>query len=274
MNWYQNYLLKIYLPKILTKPCPDRISRSGEKGKKVNCISIAFDKNSEPFLLVDDFDGETLNCRRWDGTSYSIHNRVGLHQLDGKDLSVVHYYGLNTVYFSGVYDFIFGYAFKHPYLKIHLYNSFYWLHSYFYKKKKLVTKQRMELVKYLWELKLNGTDTVNAFDLMSKLYSIKWITHPEGHEQKEKVKAFLEALADTGELKKNRDLNYKITGHALRSIEEYEEQERKHNDNVKIQHWALILTLALVLLTATQAELIKVPTIIDLTAQTELKTDE
>lgn len=86
-----------------------------------------------------------------------------------------------------------------------------------------------------------------------------------GMGSKKKVQVFLDSLADTGELRRTQTGGYRITGFALKAIEDYEEQERRHTDNVKIQRWALILTLAIVLFTATQAEIIKIPTLIDLT---------
>lgn len=193
-----------------------------------------------------------------------MKRRVNLSALDAKSMSVTHYYGLSSVQYSGLIDLVVGRSIKFEYLKIHVYRAITWLDQYFFNKKKLVTKQRMDLVRFLWELKLQGQDEVDAFNLMGQLYSLKWILHPEGHDQKEKVEAFLESLSDTGELEARQNGKYRITGFTLKAIEEHEEQERRHTDNVKIQRWALLLTLVIVVFTAIQAEIIKIPTIMDL----------
>ena len=101
---------------------------------------------------------------------------------------------------------------------------------------------------------------------MTPLYTDKWVFHPDQDSERRKLKFYLESLVDTGELK---IVNYKyvLTGHAVRAIEEYEEQERKHTENVKIQRRMFWLTLAIALLTLVQAGLVKLPPFIDLTPE-------
>ncbi|PSF09230.1 hypothetical protein C7H09_08025 [Marinobacter fuscus] len=266
MNRYQQYFCRSQLSKALRKQCPDRIPRSGDDGKSINCFSIRFDQGDKPYLLVEAVEGNQVICREWDGNSYSIDRRVNLSALDSNSLSITHYYGLSSVQYNGLWDVVVGRAIRLQYLKIHVHRTVNWLDQYFFNKKKLVTKQRMDLVKFLWSLKLQGQDEVDAFNLMGQLYSLKWILHPEGQDQKQKVKAFLDSLADTGELEPRQNGKYRISGFTLKAIEEYEEQERRHTDHVKIQRWALFLTLAIVVFTAIQAEIIKIPTLMDLTA--------
>jgi hypothetical protein len=266
MNRVQAHFCQRQLSKALRTRCPNRIPRSGDDGKAVNCFSIRFDQGNNPYLLVEEVEGQQVISKEWNGSSYSIDQRVDLSTLDAKALSVTHYYGLATIKYDGLVDFIIGRTLKIEYLKDHVYRAIYWLDQYFFNNKKLVTKQRIDLVKFLWDLKLQGQDEVDAFDLMGQLYSLKWIHHPEGQHQKQKVKAFLESLSDTGELKPAQNGKYRITGFTLKAIEEYEEQERRHADNVKIQRWALLLTLGIVVFTAIQADILKIPTLLDLTA--------
>lgn len=58
---------------------------------------------------------------------------------------------------------------------------------------------------------------------------------------------------------------YKVTGEALKTIELYEEQERKHRESVIMQRLTAILTVVIILLTAAQTGIIKLPTLIDWT---------
>ena len=98
---------------------------------------------------------------------------------------------------------------------------------------------------------------------MTGLYSVKWIYHPDKESQRKRLTFHLDSLVDTGELRRV-GLKYELTGEALKAIEIYEEQERKHTENVKIQRRMFWLTLAIVLLTGAQANLYKLPTLIDL----------
>lgn len=97
---------------------------------------------------------------------------------------------------------------------------------------------------------------------MVDLYSIKWVLHPYGDAQHKKVKFYLDSLVPSGELDEI-DYKYSVAGDALRTIEEYEEEERKHTETVKMQRRMFWLTLVIALLTFVQAGLIKMPTLVD-----------
>lgn len=101
---------------------------------------------------------------------------------------------------------------------------------------------------------------------MTDLYTIKWVLHPQGEPQHQKLEFYLDSLVATGELEKVKN-KYVVSGKALRTIEEYEEQERRHTENVKMQWRMFWLTLAIVVLTLVQAGLVKLPALIDLTSQ-------
>ena len=52
----------------------------------------------------------------------------------------------------------------------------------------------------------------------------------------------------------------------VEAIEEYEEQERKHTENVKMQRRMFYVAVAVAFLTVAQAGLIKLPTLLDLSS--------
>lgn len=113
---------------------------------------------------------------------------------------------------------------------------------------------------------LDGNAEHESLDLMTDLYTIKWVLHPQGEPQHQKLEFYLDSLVATGELEKVKN-KYVVSGKALRTIEEYEEQERRHTENVKMQWRMFWLTLAIVVLTLVQAGLVKLPALIDLTSQ-------
>lgn len=262
-------LTKYALSKAFKKECPSTIPRSGEKGAKVNCYTVSIDKNTKPYLLVGGIDNENLNCLEWDGSRYAKCAVIPINAIAPSELRITHYYGHSEVRYFGIIDFLLGIFIRYPYIKIHIARSFDTITQYFFNKKKLVTKQRIDLLKILVEKYMDGTDSVCSIGLMTELYSLKWIMHPDRKSQRRKVEFYLESLAATGELKIVTD-GYAVTGLALRTIEEYEEQERKHRENVIIQRGMLLLTFVIALLTLVQSGLIKLPPLYDGTINKEL----
>ncbi|WP_332736532.1 hypothetical protein [Flavihumibacter sp.] len=257
-------LRKKYITYALSSPCPAMIPRSGEKGALVNCYTVAIDKDAEPHYLVREIQGDELTCSEWNGSKYEIERKIKLSSVNPKDFRISHYYGLSEVTYFGITDFIVGRIFFIEYIKIHGYRVLTAADQYIFNKKKLVTKQRIDLLRFLVSQALEGKKEFDVISLMTKLYTIKWVLHPDKDSQIQKVKLYLKSLVDTGELQMMNG-NYVLTGHALRGIEEYEEQERKHIESVKIQRRMFWLTMVIALLTLVQAGLVKLPPIIDAT---------
>ena len=238
------------------------IPRSGVAGAQVRCFSVYIEKVGDPTLMVQNMAGGDLNCTEWNGQSYDKPVTLPLMSIEAKDISVMHYYGYDEIKYRGLMRFVLSQIFFLPYAKIHLIRAVESLDQYFFNKKKLFTRQRIELLQFIVQRKLDGAPGTGAVFLMSELYSTKWIYHPDKDKQLKRLKFYLESLTETGELR-YADFKYEPTGEALKAIEVYEEQERKHTENVKIQRRMIWLTLAIALLTGAQASLYKLPTLID-----------
>lgn len=266
MNPLSIWLCRLLLPRVLGRACESTIHRSGEKGAKVNCFVTAIDKGAEPYLIVLGISGYELDCIEWNGSRYEVERRIPLATFRLSDFSVTHYYGLTSVEYHGIADFVLNSLTGWPYLKIHVVRLLDHLGQYFFNKQKLYTKQRIELLKFLVDRALDGQTEHNPLDLMTGLYTMRWFLHPQGEQQQQRLEFYLDSLVETGELK---HINYKyiVTGKALRTIEEYEEQERKHTENVKMQWRMFWLTLAVTIGTIIQAGLVKLPPIIDMTTK-------
>jgi hypothetical protein len=264
MNSLSLRLCRLVLPHVLGRACESRIPRTGDEGTRVNCFVTSIDKDGHPYLIALGLSASELDCIEWDGSRYQIQQHLPLASFRLSDFQITHYYGLSEIQYKGIFDFFINKLTGWPYIKLQVIR---WLGSFgqsIFNKKKLITKQRMELLKFLVGRALDGKTEHNPLDLMTELYTIKWVLHPQGEQQQQKLEFYLDSLEATGEL---RNINYKyvVTGSALRTIEEYEEQERKHTENVKMQWRMFWLTLSIVVLTLVQADLIKLPTIIDLT---------
>jgi len=70
-------------------------------------------------------------------------------------------------------------------------------------------------------------------------------------------------LAQTGELERYGE-GYRLTGLALKTMEDSEEQDRKHSANLRVQLMLAVLTLFSAVMAAAQARLLKLPTLLDI----------
>lgn len=249
----------------LSRACPSLIPRSGADGAVVNCYSIYIDKNSAPYLLVRSLANDVLSCDEWTGSSFNKPIEIPLQAIQWRDVSITHFYGYNEIQFRGLAKFGFSYLTRLPYLKTLLTRLIETTDQYFFNKKKLVAKQRMDLLRFLVQRQLEGSPISSPISLMTNLYSLRWLQHPDRESHQNQLRFYLDSLVDTGELKKT-GAKYDLTGEALKAIEVYEEQERKHTENVKIQRRMFWLTLTIVLFTAAEIELVKLPTILDLSS--------
>ncbi|MCK4828478.1 hypothetical protein KA005_72780 [bacterium] len=257
-------LYKWLLPKLIGRACKSRIPRSGKQGAKADCYVVALDRDSSPFFVATGYKNGTLSGLKWDGNSYADEHSLELSDLENGNFRVTHYYGLSEVRYDSIYRVAWNYLTKLVYLKIRAYRLISSVNQYFFNKRKLVTKKRMELLQFMIDDQLDREHKgISSLDLMTKLYSINWVLHPSGDDQQEKLELYLDSLADTGELQNIND-EYVVTGKAISTIEKYEEEERRHVEAVKLQRKMVYLTIILAFVALVQSGLIKLPTLLDL----------
>lgn len=270
MNPLSQRLTRIALTRALSRPCEARIPRSGARGAAVNCFTVAIDRGRDPYLIALSLERDQLSCIEWNGNEYVIPRTLALSDLTLRELRFTHYYGHSEVIYDGVLDFLWNRTIAWPYLKIHAVRRFSILEQYIFNKKKLVTQQRKGLLKVLLNRTLDGEAEHDPLELMTELYSIRWYSHPQGGDTRRRLEFYLESLVETGELRCAND-TYTVTGQGVRALEEYEEQERKHAEGVKLQAKAFWVAVAVALLTVVQTGLIKLPPAIDLTPSATAK---
>ena len=266
MNLLTHRITNSVLRTVLSRRCGSRIPRSGDRGSAVNCFVTAIDKGDEPYLIVQSLEADQIGCIQWDGNSYSIPCSFPLTDFGPNDFRITHYYGLSEIRSSGIFDYVVNRMSRWPYITVHTVRLLDSFDQYLFNKKKLISKERKSLLKVLVNEALDGHPAHETLDLMTVLYSIKWFSHPQGSDAQLRLEFYLNSLVETGELKKV-DYKYVVTGQALRAIEEYEEQERKHTENVKIQSRALCVAVAIAALTVVQSGLVKLPQFVDLTPE-------
>lgn len=251
---------------ILSKPFPNNgVVRMGAGVELVDAKIIQFLCSSEkPWLIVERRDGDDLICSTWNGDTHTGEAPYPIDEFQDSQFRIKHYYGPSTIYYESLSDYARGYYLRVPYALIHLHRSLERAGTFLYNRRRIVLAQRLELLTFMIEQAAEGKDSFNSLDLMTDMHSIRWITHPNGESIRNRLELYLDALADTGELKKvNGD--YRLTGHALRLVEERSEQERKHKQGIKIQWLIALLAFVTAVLTIVQAGLVKLNPLLDFT---------
>ena len=248
----------------LRRATPSRIPRSGAEGEAVNCYTTrVFRESSEP-LIVQSANGNVLNCLEFDGNRYSIESEHSFESLLEGKFEFTHYHGLATTTYFGWLEFALGRIFRIPYIRAWLYFKRNKFSQFIYNRKKLVTKQRVDLLKTILDAQLNGANRVSSLSVMTLIHTDKWYLHPNSEEHHHRAKFYLDALAETKDLVKS-GIDYSITGQGIAAIERYEEEERKHSESIASQRRMFWLTIVIAALTLVQAGLVKLPTLLDLT---------
>ncbi len=254
------------LPELINHACKSCIPRSGDEGRKINCFVIAVDRNKSPFFVANEYKNKRVKGLRWQDGSYSQEHEISLDDFCNEEVRITHYYGLSEITFDSIYDFSWNHISKYVYIKIHLCNYIESKYQSFFNKRKLITKKRMELLRFMMDDQLSREhDSIDLFELMTKLYSIRWVTHPSGDELERKLQLYLDSLVKSGDLTECDNLSYKVNGNALITIERYEEEERRHIEAVKLQKKMVFLTVVLAIIAVVQSGLVKLPVFIDFT---------
>jgi len=251
-------ILKLVLQYLTKHKCGEgRIPRSGREGEEVNCYSTFLFKQEEPFLIVEAGSDNEIKGSGWDGERFSIPKSITFTESREYQLRITHYYGLYTTKYTGLLDFILFGITKYEVLKCNVHKIFYKTNQFIFNKRRLATPDRIELLRILIDhhFKSSG-NSFSSIDIMTMIYSLKWVLHPESDSQEHKLQLFLDSLLETGEIKKVDETKYQVTGKAIVSLSKYEEEERRHIESIKLQRRIVWLTLAIVLVGLVQAIII------------------
>lgn len=251
-TWLRTKYIRAILNYAQRRPFMSVIPMSGEEGEAVDTIVVRLgsDEKTRRFAFInltkDGASGLWFANDRQRGLPSHIPNSV---------LAAATHFSIS--------HFIKGYKFDYETLR-----QFVWasttLHAWRFirrdrldqkrfNKKLLVRRDRMNVLKIFVERSIaDDKFTVSAFGLLSEIYTNRWVRHPEQDALHRHYDLILESLQQSGELKVTRT-GYAITPKALTTLSQYEEDDRRHEDNRRQQRTLELLTLALVLVGICQA---------------------
>lgn len=260
-----NKIEKWILARLLTKPCPTIIPRTGEKGKQIDCYSISLYEGESPILLVDSINNRSINGKHFEGGGFHTVASIPFNLSSGLCLQIEHYHGLVTHTYSGIIDYAL-----HEYTLFYKLQSIYALakHSvpqFFFNKKKLQLPTRMQILeKVIAKQADEPSKPFSTLDLLSYMYSLRWYLHPQKAELSKKMDLYLASFEASGELRKDGGgIGYFITGKAIATLEKYQIETARAKDAKSSNSWMLRLTAILAFFAAFQSGIFKSPAWID-----------
>ena len=260
-----NHLHRHALEKILNKPCPDRIPRSGERAKDVDCYVFYVYQGESPLLLASSFDEKSITGLIWNGDRFEHEASIPLAYLESLNLKVEHFYKEYDFSYTSLSKLLIHENLKLHILKILIHKIRRKIPQFFFNRKQIAIPKRTKLLSKIVSKQLMDNSTpVSTMNMMTYLYSEKWLFHPQKDILRKELNLYLDSFAESGELvKANNSQEYRITGKAIATLDSYEIEERRHSDNKKIQRIVIFLTFILAFFAAVQSNLVKIPTLID-----------
>jgi len=122
-----------------------------------------------------------------------------------------------------------------------------------FNKRQLVRQDRMEILRYFQEKTLiDRSFECSALSLFTDVFSLRSVSHPHRDSLLNYYEFVLESLTGDGDLKKTRH-TYSLTPKAFSTLTKFEEDNTRHQENVRQQTALTWLTIALLVIGVPQA---------------------
>jgi hypothetical protein len=158
-------------------------------------------------------------------------------------LSIMHFLDETSKVYKSAFKFIvFQWLFV-PYVLLYVGRA----RQFLFNRRKLARDDRIDVLRHIYLKTLHDREyKTGSIGLASEVYGYRWLYHPEKRSIQNHYELVLNSLEKSGDLEIS-DYMFRLAPGALTTLAAYEEEERRHKDNVRLQAFLLFLTLALVL---------------------------
>lgn len=231
------------------KHVSDKISLNYDAAIKYDFYSVKIAMENGDLYLFQGYSNGRINALKLDGDSFCVHCELDPSTLKSDNFKIRHYYKANEYDYNSLKELRFTNSLDK--IKTVLSNSHRSYTQYAFNKQKLIIKGRMEILSvflnnYFDEGSQRG---ISSILLMSKLYSNKWLFHPERKELMVRIKFYLDSLVASGDLRLEHIGTYHITPKALETLEKYMQDTLKEQHNRKNKSWTLFWSILAVFFT-------------------------
>ncbi len=220
----------------------------------VNCFHVYLFEDEKAYMVITAVSGDEIEGKLRTPEGFDEIGTINIKDLNNYEIRITHYYGLYDTKYVGLIDyFLTGYT-KIDHLKCSYHRWSDKKKQYFYNRRQLATFDRIEILRVIIEMKMTGRgDRFMAMDLLTHLYSMRWVMHPDSDNIEARIQLFVDSFVESGELSYGGGADYSVTGKAINTLSKYEEQERRHLENKNLQTRMLFLTSVIIVVGILQA---------------------
>ena len=247
MHKFKFWLLINFLKYLLNNKCPSVIPLSGEEAIKNNCFSVRIRVKSQYRYLLMSIDGEKVCARAWNGYKYVVPAKIHARKFKPEEIEIDQFYLGSHVRYESYNEAFFSILTRYTHLRLRVLLLMRLTSQLFFNKKSPFLKKREDLLKKLVELNLNNpSKTFTSFELMGLFYTTKWLNHPDAGLERVRLEIYLDSFVESCELSRNNQ-EYSVEPKSLITLESYNESERKHKEQIRVQFFLVIFTALLAL---------------------------
>ena len=252
------------LKKAFAKISPSTIPMSGPECEDNNFYSTRL-RDEGVSAVVEDFDDNVVHVLKYNPVSdmCDIKEEVPLSEVNLKTIEITHY--LHNFYFTyvGINAFIWHSLTQKDLIKIKFKRLLNSISQSLFNRRELQIKPRYELLSYLVDNYGVAQMEFSLTSLSSDIYSLRFFGHPDRVTCQSKLRMYIDSFIASGEVNATQS-GYKVNGKAIVTLEQFQTEERRHKDSVKLQYSMVLLTFILAALASIQAGLIKLKPLIDI----------
>jgi hypothetical protein len=254
MKWgarIRRYFMWRVIDIALRKNAPSMITTSGEKGRQNDCYVVYFIGLEDAMRFVTNEMNPSGVTGKWstDGQNFVAECSVPYAALSEYTLYILHYYRGWAFYSKGIPSFVLKYVGSYPFLRVMIDRALQML----FNRRKLTRRDRMKVLKHiLAETIKDRKYHAHETQLLTHFYSVRWVYRSDKDELMTYYRLLLDSLKESNDLEA-AESGYILKPQALNTITDYEQEERRHNENAKTQRGIYLLTGILMVVGVVQA---------------------
>ncbi|MGO4562268.1 hypothetical protein [Rhizobiales bacterium 3FA27D7] len=243
MDWSECFKIKVYrraMAKVASRPASGEVSVSAPDSYNNDFFKLGLLDKAAPdhwAFLFRELLPDGVRGLSFDGVKpgeTGLDHAISNTELRKYALQALYYYnGFEFRYNSPIW-FLISTTLRIPKIQV----AWYWSVQALYNRRRLARRDHIRVLRVFLENSVAQESYVTGPNgLMAALYGTRSFNHPNCDASFNYYDLVLGSLAETGDLQRTQG-GYKLTGKGLTTLDQYEQEERRHEDNRRVQ-WIL-----------------------------------
>jgi hypothetical protein len=229
------------------------------KRKNNDCFWAFLSVSNKPYCTIEERHQSHYKGRAYDGRQFNLPVSVPAKHIWQSEVSLRHFRGHNELRYTGALRFcclgITG--IRHFYAVCVA--RYRWIRQRLYNLRRINMLDRMSLLEHIVNrAREQGRVRIDPMQIMSELFTDRWILHPDGLKNETYLQFLLDSFATTGEIQKTGS-DYQVTGLAFATLDSLHRDDRRHKDQIRTQIFMIMVTILLAPIASVQAGIFNWP---------------